>query len=79
VAVPVQRYQSVLGSLVLSTRGGEIDTVLRNERKIVLFTFVVAALVAILLSVALAAISPSRSGGLPVRPNTCAAASTGVS
>jgi two-component system sensor histidine kinase ChvG len=54
VAVPVQRYQTVLGSLVLSTRGGEIDTVLRNERKIVLFTFLVAALVAILLSVALA-------------------------
>lgn len=54
VAVPIARQQSVLGSLVLSTRGGEIDTVLRNERKIVLFTFVVAALVAILLSVALA-------------------------
>ncbi|MFW6076395.1 MAG: stimulus-sensing domain-containing protein [Hyphomicrobiales bacterium] len=54
VAVPVQRYQTVLGSLVLSTRGGEIDAVLRNERKIVLFTFLVAALVAILLSVALA-------------------------
>ncbi len=54
VAVPVQRFQSVLGALVLSTRGGEIDTVLRNERKIVLFTFLVAALVAILLSVALA-------------------------
>ena len=34
--------------------GGEIDTVLRNERKIVLFTFVIAAMVAILLSVALA-------------------------
>jgi two-component system, OmpR family, sensor histidine kinase ChvG len=55
VAVPVQRQQTVLGSLVLSTRGGEIDTVLRNERKIVLFTFVVAAVVAILLSLALAA------------------------
>jgi two-component system, OmpR family, sensor histidine kinase ChvG len=54
VAVPVQRYDSVLGSLVLSTRGGEIDAVLRNERKIVLFTFLVAAMVAILLSVALA-------------------------
>ena len=54
VAVPVQRFQSVLGALVLSTRGGEIDTVLRDERKIVLFTFLVAALVAILLSVALA-------------------------
>lgn len=54
VAVPVQRFQSVLAAMVLSTRGGEIDTVLRDERKIVLFTFLVAALVAILLSVALA-------------------------
>ena len=54
VAVPVQRYDTVLGSLVLSTRGGEIDAVLRNERKIVLFTFLVAAMVAVLLSVALA-------------------------
>lgn len=54
VAVPIQRFRAVLGTLVLSTRGGEIDTVLKNERKLVLFTFVVAALVAILLSLALA-------------------------
>lgn len=54
VAVPIQRFRAVLGALVLSTKGGEIDTVLKNERKLVLFTFMVAALVAILLSVALA-------------------------
>jgi two-component system sensor histidine kinase ChvG len=54
VAVPIQRFRAVLGALVLSTKGGEIDTVLKSERKLVLFTFMVAALVAILLSVALA-------------------------
>ncbi len=54
VAVPIQRYKAVLGSLVLSTRGGEIDKVLRSERRIVFFTFLVAGLVAVLLSVSLA-------------------------
>ncbi len=54
VAIPVQRFRAVLGSLVLSTQGGEIDQVLRNERRIVIFTFLVAALVAVLLSVSLA-------------------------
>ena len=54
VAVPIQRFRAVLGSLVLSTKGGEIDEVLRNERQIVFFTFLIAGLVAVLLSVALA-------------------------
>jgi two-component system sensor histidine kinase ChvG len=54
VAVPVQRLRAVLGTLVLSTRGGEIDQVIRAERKIVLFTFSFAALVTVLLSVLLA-------------------------
>ncbi|MDP4824183.1 MAG: sensor histidine kinase, partial [Aestuariivirgaceae bacterium] len=54
VAVPVQRLRAVLGTLVLSTRGGEIDEVIRAERKIVLFTFSFAALVTVLLSVLLA-------------------------
>ena len=54
VAIPVQRFRAVLGSLVLSTKGGEIDQVLRNERRIVFFTFLVAGLVAVLLSVSLA-------------------------
>ena len=54
VAVPIQRFRAVLGALVLSTKGGEIDEVLRNERRIVFFTFLIAGLVAVLLSVALA-------------------------
>jgi two-component system sensor histidine kinase ChvG len=54
VAVPIQRFRAVLGGLVLSTNGGEIDTVLRNERRIVLLTFAVAGLVTILLAIALA-------------------------
>ncbi len=54
VAVPIQRYKAVLGALVLSTRGGEIDKVLQSERRIVFFTFLFAGLVAVLLSVSLA-------------------------
>ena len=54
VAVPIQRYRAVLGALVLSTRGGEIDKVLQSERRIVFFTFLFAGLVAVLLSVSLA-------------------------
>ena len=54
VAVPIQRFRAVLGALVLSTKGGEIDEVLRNERRILFFTFLIAGLVAVLLSVALA-------------------------
>ncbi|MGQ0484493.1 MAG: stimulus-sensing domain-containing protein [Hyphomicrobiales bacterium] len=54
VSVPVQRFRAVLGALVLSTTGGEIDGVLNAERRVVLFTFGFVALVTILLSVSLA-------------------------
>jgi two-component system sensor histidine kinase ChvG len=54
VSVPVQRFRAVLGALVLSTTGGEIDDVLRAERQVVLMTFGFVALVTILLSVLLA-------------------------
>ncbi|MBC8038277.1 MAG: stimulus-sensing domain-containing protein [Rhizobiales bacterium] len=54
VSVPVQRFRAVLGALVLSTTGGEIDDVLKAERRVVLFTFGFVALVTILLSVFLA-------------------------
>lgn len=54
VAVPIQRLKAVQGALILSTKGGEIDDVLKKERKVVLLTFAVAALVAILLSLSLA-------------------------
>ena len=55
VSVPVQRFRAVLGALILSTQGGEIDGVLRAERRVVLFTFGFAALVALMLSALLAA------------------------
>jgi two-component system, OmpR family, sensor histidine kinase ChvG len=54
VSVPVQRFRAVLGALILSTQGGEIDGVLRAERRIVVFTFGFAALVALMLSALLA-------------------------
>jgi two-component system sensor histidine kinase ChvG len=54
VAVPIQRFRAVLGSLVLSTKAGEIDKVVQAERRIVLFTFMVAVLVTVLLSILLA-------------------------
>jgi two-component system, OmpR family, sensor histidine kinase ChvG len=54
VSVPVQRFRAVLGALVLSTQGGEIDEVLRVERRIVLLTFAFAAFVSSLLAALLA-------------------------
>jgi len=54
VAVPIQRLKAVQGALILSTKGGEIDDVLKKERKVILLTFAVAVLVAILLSLSLA-------------------------
>ena len=54
VAVPIQRFRAVLGTLVLSTTGGEIDDVLRAERQVVLMTFGFVALVTLLLSLLLA-------------------------
>ena len=54
VSVPVQRFRQVLGALVLSTKGGEIDAVIGAERRVVLLTFGFAALVALMLSALLA-------------------------
>lgn len=54
VAVPVQRYRAILGALVVSNRGGEIDDVVKRERRIVISSFVFATLVAVLLSLLLA-------------------------
>ncbi len=54
VAVPIQRLKAVQGALILSTKGGEIDDVLKKERQVVLLTFLVAVLVAVLLSLSLA-------------------------
>ncbi len=54
VAVPIQRYRAVLGSLVLSTEGGDIDSIVRAERGAIFRVFLVAASVTVLLSLLLA-------------------------
>ena len=54
VAVPVQRFRAVLGVLLLSTQGGDIDKIVAAERKAILRVFGVAALVNVLLSIMLA-------------------------
>ncbi|MGB5093256.1 MAG: sensor histidine kinase [Parvibaculum sp.] len=54
VAVPIQRYRAVLGALMLSTKGGDIDSIVRAERWAIVQVFFVALGVTILLSVLLA-------------------------
>jgi two-component system sensor histidine kinase ChvG len=54
VAVPVQRQGQLVGALLLSTLGGDIDTVLRAERMGILRVFLVAAAVMVFLSILLA-------------------------
>ncbi|MEJ8475197.1 sensor histidine kinase [Roseibium algae] len=54
VAVPIQRFRAVLGTLLLSTQGGDIDAIVRAERIAIMRVFLVAATVTILLSILLA-------------------------
>jgi two-component system sensor histidine kinase ChvG len=54
VAVPVQRYRAVVGSLMLSTESGDIDAIVQAERMQILRVFLVAATVTVLLSILLA-------------------------
>jgi two-component system sensor histidine kinase ChvG len=54
VAVPIQRYRSVHGALLLSTQGGDIDDIVYAERLAIVRVALVAAGVTILLSVLLA-------------------------
>ncbi|KZL15927.1 sensor histidine kinase [Pseudovibrio sp. Ad26] len=54
VAVPIQRFRGVLGSLLLSTQGGDIDDIVAAERNAILKIFLVAAVVVMILSVLLA-------------------------
>ncbi|GIL00033.1 MAG: histidine kinase [Alphaproteobacteria bacterium] len=54
VAVPVQRYRQVLGSLLLTTGSEEIDAAVRNVRLDILKVFGVALAITILLSLYLA-------------------------
>jgi two-component system sensor histidine kinase ChvG len=54
VAVPIQRYRTVIGSLLLSTQGGDIDAIVHAERMAIVRVFIVAAGVTIVLSILLA-------------------------
>jgi two-component system sensor histidine kinase ChvG len=54
VAVPIQRYRAVLGVLLLSTQGGDIDKIVADERRAILRVFGVAAIVSVILSMLLA-------------------------
>ncbi len=54
VAVPVQRFKAVMGALLLSTEGGDIDALVRAERMAVLRVFAVLLVVTVLLAILLA-------------------------
>jgi two-component system sensor histidine kinase ChvG len=51
VAVPVQRFKAVYGALLVSTEGGDIDDVLREERRALIGLFAVAIVVMLVSSV----------------------------
>jgi two-component system sensor histidine kinase ChvG len=50
VAVPVQRFKAIYGVLLLTTEGGDIDDILREERTKLLEVFLVAVLVMVISS-----------------------------
>lgn len=54
VAVPIQRFRTVLGAMLLSTQGGDIDSIVHAERMAILRVFIVAAAVMLVLSILLA-------------------------
>lgn len=54
VAVPVQRYKQVVGAIMLSTDGSEIQAALRSVRLDILKVFLIALAITVLLSVYLA-------------------------
>src|SRR4029078_13348497 len=54
VAVPVQRFRAVRGSLMLSTQGADIDNMVGAERLAIFKLFLIAAGVMVLLSFLLA-------------------------
>jgi two-component system sensor histidine kinase ChvG len=51
VAAPVQRFKAVYGALLVSTEGGDIDDVLREERRALIGLFIVALAVMLISSV----------------------------
>ena len=53
VAAPVQRFKAIYGVLMVSTEGGDIDDVLREERTTLLDVFGLTFLIVLLASIAL--------------------------
>ncbi len=53
-AVPVQRYRQVLGALMLSKDGGDVEAAVRHRRRDILLVFAIALGVTVLLSIYLA-------------------------
>jgi len=54
VAVPVQRFRAVRGTLMLSTQGADIDDMVKAERLAILKIFLIAAGAMVLLSIIVA-------------------------
>ncbi len=54
VAVPIELLRTVRGALLLSTRGGDIDSIIASERWAILRVFLVSATIMLLLSFFLA-------------------------
>ena len=54
VSVPIQRASTVRGAMLLSTQGGDIDSVIASERWALLRFFIVLAAVMLMLSLSLA-------------------------
>ncbi|MBL4786919.1 MAG: sensor histidine kinase [Cohaesibacteraceae bacterium] len=54
VAVPVLRERTIAGVLLLSTKGGDIDSIIQAERNAILSVALVAATVAAILSILMA-------------------------
>ena len=68
VAVPIRRFKKVQGVLLLSTRPGQIDKILREERRIVLILSAIALLASVVTSLLLA-----RTVAVPIRRLSAAA------
>ncbi len=54
VAVPIRRQQSTKGALLLSTQGGDIDTIIAAERWTIVRIFLISAAIMFILSLFLA-------------------------
>ncbi|MEM1343736.1 MAG: stimulus-sensing domain-containing protein [Pseudomonadota bacterium] len=73
IAVPVYRAEAIIGVLVLSTEGDDINKIVRAERAAILQVFLVAAIVSTGLSILLA-----NTIAMPIRKLAAAADSEGV-